>query len=124
MKDKFEELMDVIKNGRKYCPWIKEQTTESYAENIVEEAQEVVKAVENNNNVNLQEELGDVFWDVLMTMHIAECEGRVDSVKIIEGVIEKFRKRKPHIFEKRTPPIEEVWKVWNEAKDKEKHEKS
>lgn len=121
MKDKFEELLNIIKDGRKYCPWIKKQTTEDYAPNIVEEADEVIKAIENKDNKNLQEELGDVFWDLLMTIHIAEQEGRINSRKVIEGVIEKFKKRKPHIFEKRTPNIEEVEEIWNKAKEKEKN---
>lgn len=124
MKDKFEELLTAIQDGRKYCPWIKGQTLESYKNNIKEEAEEVILAIENNDDENLQEELGDVFWDLLMTICIAEQEGRIDSKKVIEGVIQKFKERKPHIFEKRTPPMEEVHKVWDEAKARQKERKN
>lgn len=120
MKDNFLELWEAVKKNRKYCPWAKEQTTDSYAKSILEEGEEVLQAIENENDDNLQEELGDVFWNLLLTMHIAEQEGKVNSKKVIEGVIDKFRRRKPFIFEERTLPIEKVKKMWYEAKAKEK----
>lgn len=121
MKDKFEELLDAVKRNMKYCPYVMNQATEEYVKNISEEIKEVIQAIKNNDNNNLQEELGDVFWDLLMTIHIAELEGRIDPEKVIENVIQKFKERKPFIFEGRTPPIKEVWEIWNKAKAKQKN---
>ena len=122
MKTKFEDLLDAVQRSRKYCPFIQEQTTEKQTKQLESEVQEVLEALEKNDNKNLQEELGDVFWDLLMTIIIAEQEGRINSKAVIEDVIQKFKRRKPFIFEGKTPPKEEVHRIWHEAKAKEKNE--
>ena len=120
MKDEFEELLDAVKRCRRYCPVVKEDTTEKHAIEIKKEAEEVLKAIEKGDNKNLQEELGDVFWDLLMTIIIAEQEGKVNSNKVIEEVIDKFKRRKPFIFKGKTTTKEKAWEMWNKEKDKEK----
>lgn len=123
METKFNELLDAVKKCRKYCPFIQEQTTEKHVEELRLEVQEVIEALEKDDNENLQEELGDVFWDLLMTIIIAEQENKINSKQVIEDVIQKFRRRKPSIFEEKTLPKEEVHRVWHEAKAKEKRRK-
>lgn len=120
MKTKFSELIDAIEKDRKYNPYTLEKTTVEYAKEILNEANEVMQALDNNDNKNLQEELGDVLWDLLMTIHIAEQEKRINSREVINGVIEKFKRRKPYIFEEITPSKEDAKKIWHDAKNKEK----
>ncbi|MBW2993187.1 nucleotide pyrophosphohydrolase [Candidatus Woesearchaeota archaeon] len=120
MKESFEELIDIAKRNRKYSPWIKERTSEEYIKEVLSEVNELMQAIEKGDNKNIQEELGDVFWDTLMLTIIAEEEGKVNAKQVIKGVIEKMKRRKPFILDGKEVTTEEEKRVWFEAKEKEK----
>ena len=120
MKELFEELINIARKNRKYSPWIKERTSEEYSREVLAEVGELMQAIKKGDNKNMQEELGDVLWDTLMLTIIAEEEGKVNAKQVINGVIEKIKRRKPFIFEEKKVTVEEEKKVWFEAKAKEK----
>ena len=77
-------------------------------------------AVEKNDRENLKEELGDLFWDTLMVMLIAEKEGLFKPNEPLLSLIEKMRRRKPYLFTGQKVTLEEAERMWTEAKAKEK----
>lgn len=123
MEDSFRELVDAVRKGRKYCPWCSKVTSNEYSEELVKEAQEIVQAINSNDNKNLQEEIGDLLWDTLTLAIIAEEEGKISARESLKGVVEKMRKRKPFIFEGKHVSLEEAMKIWHEAKAREKNDK-
>lgn len=120
MKESFEKLLEAVRNNRKYDPWASKVTSDEYAKNVVEEAEEVVNAVKNKNHDNVEEEIGDLLWDTIMLAVISEEEGKINSADIIPRILEKMKERKPHIFEQKTISREEARKIWFEAKERQK----
>lgn len=83
------------------CPWDREQTNESLAPYVIEEAHEVAEAAERGSGTELREELGDLFLQVLFHARVAqEAEGadRFDLADVAEGLSAKLRRRHPHVF--------------------------
>ena len=85
------------------------------------EVKEVGEAIENGDKDNLEEELGDVLWDVLMLIKISEDEYGFKLEDIIDVICKKMIRRKPYIFgnEKAETP-EEAVKIWKRVKEEEK----
>ena len=122
-KELFSELISIVDKlrGPQGCLWDKKQTLNSMVPNIIEEAQEVQEAVENEDYPNLCEELGDLFMDILMEIQIAHEAGLFDYQQVLEGAREKFIRRHPHVFgdvSVNTP--EEALLVWKKMKKEEK----
>ncbi|MEG2456150.1 MAG: MazG nucleotide pyrophosphohydrolase domain-containing protein, partial [Oscillospiraceae bacterium] len=80
------------------CPWDKVQTHESIRRNFLEEAYEVVEAIDEENPAHLQEELGDVLLQVLFHTRIEEEAGRFALDDVADGICKKLIYRHPHIF--------------------------
>ena len=121
MKDAFAELLEIIRESRKKCPWCKEQTLESYKDNISDEAAEVAKAIEQEDWDNLKEELGDVLYDTLHVIELGIEKGLFTGKEVIDTVNEKIRRRKPWVFgDEKVATAEEAVKRWNEIKAEEK----
>lgn len=120
MKEAFEELLDIAKRNRKYSLWTRNQTSEKYVNEVLSEVNELMKAINSSDNKHIQEELGDVFWDILMLILIAEEEGKVNSKEVLKSVAEKIKRRAPHIFDGRSITIKEEEMTWFKAKEKEK----
>jgi ribonuclease HI/NTP pyrophosphatase (non-canonical NTP hydrolase) len=122
--DKLNELIELVKNNRKYSPWTNAASIEDFSKELLSESEEVVLAVKNNDLENLKEELGDVLFDVFMLFHICEEKYGFNADESVNMVIDKFQNRKPHIFEKKLVTLEEEKVIWHNAKAKEKTEKS
>ena len=120
MKETFPEFFEAIKNNRKYSPYISNMNSEKYFEEFESEFNEVKEAFEKKDYENLQEELGDVLWDILAFSIILEEEGKVNTKQIMKGMLQKMKERKPHVFEKRTPTLEEEREQFFKAKEKQK----
>lgn len=87
---------------------------------MIEEAYEVLEAIDNEDNENLCEELGDVLLQVVMHSVIAEEEGTFTIDDVIQGEAEKMIRRHPHVFgEKTVDNSDEVLLNWDEIKEKE-----
>ena len=75
---KIEDLLDIMKilRGENGCPWDQVQTHQSIRKNMIEETYEVVEAIDKEDPILLQEELGDVLMQVVFHSQIEESEGR------------------------------------------------
>lgn len=80
------------------CPWDREQTHKSLRATMLEEAYEVLEAIDEGSVSKLKEELGDVLLQVVMQSTIAEEAGEFTLGDVAEGVREKLVRRHPHVF--------------------------
>lgn len=107
--------------GPQGCPWDKEQTLDSLKKYILEEANEVVEAIDNKDFENLKEELGDVLFNIVFMSKLAEQSKKFDINDVIENVTKKLIRRHPHIFgDKKASSAQEVKDIWSEMKKEEK----
>jgi MazG family protein len=123
---KFTELKRVFATlqGPNGCPWDKEQTHLSILPQLREEVRELVDAVRKGNDAHIREELGDVLLHVMFHAEIATREGRFTIEDVIEGLVDKLKRRHPHVFgSARVTSSAQVVKRWNEIKREEKRGK-
>ena len=122
----YEELLEIVAELRSDhgCPWDREQTHESLIKCLKEECQEAVEAIENKDDENLCEELGDVMLQVLMHSQIAAEESRFTIEDVIDMLAHKLVRRHPHVFgDQKALTAEEGLASWNEIKAQEKARK-
>ena len=98
LEDKFKEFVGIVKRLRKECPWDKEQTFDSIKSNTLEEAYEVVEAIDNKDYNELKKELGDLFLHILFHAQIAEENNHFTLEDVIDSINEKLIRRHPHIY--------------------------
>lgn len=103
------------------CPWDREQTHESIARNMIEEAYEAVDAIEQHDAAHLREELGDVLLQVVLQSQIAADAGEFTVADVCRDVNAKMIRRHPHVFgEAAAGSTEEVLSIWDNVKLAEK----
>ena len=101
------------------CPWDREQTPETLIPGIIEETYEVIDAIAENDLPHIKEELGDLFFQVMMLSCIYSEENSFDITDVIKGISEKLVRRHPHVFDKSGTEIltsEEVLVNWARIK--------
>jgi MazG family protein len=104
------------------CPWDREQTHASLRNDLLEEAHEVIEAIDNRDDAHFCEELGDLLLQVVMHSQMAAEESRFDFDQVARGIGEKLIRRHPHVFgEKKLGDTEAVLKQWDEIKRAEKN---
>ncbi len=107
------------------CPWDLEQNFASIAPYTIEEAYEVVDAIERQDMADLKEELGDLLLQVVYHARLAEEEGAFAFADVVEGITSKMIRRHPHVFgdeEARTAGMAKG--AWERIKTEEKAAKS
>ncbi len=124
-KEAIERLAEIIALLRKECPWDKVQTHESLRPGMLEEAYEVVDAINNHDLENLREELGDVLLQVVFHAHIEEENQNFDLTDVINEECEKMIRRHPHVFleeseNNHAKSIDKVLEKWENIKVQEK----
>ena len=97
-EEAFARLIEILKVLRRECPWDREQTHESLRVCMLEEAYEVVEAINTGNYENLEEELGDVFLQVLFHSSLAAESKRFDLTDVINKECDKMIRRHPMFF--------------------------
>lgn len=103
------------------CPWDREQTHESIARNMIEEAYEAVDAIERHDVAHLREELGDVLLQVVLQSQIAADAGEFTVADVCRDVNAKMIRRHPHVFgEAAAGSAEDVLSIWDNVKLAEK----
>ena len=121
----FGKLLHIIDRLRAPdgCPWDRKQTLESMAPNLIEEAFEVVEAIELEDRAGTLEELGDVLLVVTLMARIAEDEGRFDLGQVAERVADKLVRRHPHVFgQAQVDGADQVVSNWERIKREERRE--
>lgn len=114
------EIMKLLRSDNG-CMWDKEQTHQSIRMNFLEEVYEACDAIDNGDDKNLKEELGDVLLQVVFHSRIAEEEGKYDFDAVANDICRKLIHRHPHIFSDVTVnSSEEVLSNWENIKKEEK----
>jgi MazG family protein len=119
----FEKLVEVMARLRAPggCPWDREQTHATLRTYLIEEAYEVLEALDGADDVKFAEELGDLLLQVVFHAQMADEEGRFTIVDVIREIYEKMIRRHPHVFgEKRAKDAAEVLRNWEIIKKEEK----
>ncbi|HEY3208570.1 MAG TPA: nucleoside triphosphate pyrophosphohydrolase [Actinomycetota bacterium] len=105
------------------CPWDREQTHQSLARNLLEEAHEALEAIESGDSDRLREELGDLLLQVVFHAEIASRDGAFDVDDVAETIVAKLIKRHPHVFgDVNVSSAAEVLVNWERIKSEEKGE--
>ncbi|WP_223703319.1 bifunctional methyltransferase/pyrophosphohydrolase YabN [Sutcliffiella deserti] len=120
----FRQTISILR-GPNGCPWDQKQTHESLKKYLIEEAYELIDAIDDNDIDGIIEELGDVFLQVMLHAQIGEDEGFFNIDDVIEGINEKMIRRHPHVFgDASVHDAEDVVKRWDEIKKMEKGERA
>ncbi|HXK49030.1 MAG TPA: nucleoside triphosphate pyrophosphohydrolase [Clostridiales bacterium] len=124
--DQLDRLVNIMKKLRDRdsgCPWDLKQTPESLKKYILEEAYEVLEAIDENNKEELKKELGDLLLQIIFQSQIADENGDFNIEDVAESISDKLERRHPHIFgEKKTLTSDQVKDNWERIK-KEKEGK-
>lgn len=93
-------LVEVMRRllGPDGCPWDRAQTKETLRPYVIEEAFEVVDAIDRGGPAELREELGDLLMQVVFLAELGRAEGSFDLDEVILGIADKLERRHPHIF--------------------------
>jgi tetrapyrrole methylase family protein/MazG family protein len=115
-------LVDVMKRLRSPggCPWDREQTHESLKPYLLEEAYEVLSAIDMHDDEELKEELGDLLLQIVFHAQLADEENRFSIDDVAESIVKKLIRRHPHVFsEVKVNGSEEVLQNWEKIKKDE-----
>ena len=114
-----KELLQIMSRlrGPKGCPWDKKQTHESLRPYVIEEAFELVDAIEGGDNGEVQEELGDILLQIIFHCQIAQEEERFTFDDVIRTISDKLIRRHPHVFgDENAADEEEALQNWERIK--------
>jgi len=119
------EIMAALRDPEHGCPWDVEQTFQSITPYTLEEAYEVIDAIERNDMEDLREELGDLLLQVIYHSRMAEEEGSFSYDDVVLGITQKMIRRHPHVFGDETARNAGMAKgAWDKIKAQEKAEKA
>jgi MazG family protein len=103
------------------CPWDREQTLESLRPYVVEEAHEVVDAIDRHAPEELREELGDLLLQIVFQAELARAQGWFGPDDVVSAICDKMVRRHPHVFgSQKVSGTAEVLANWEQIKAQEK----
>jgi nucleoside triphosphate diphosphatase len=117
------ELIELVRRlrGPDGCPWDAAQTAKSVRMYLLEEAYEVLDAIERGEPEEVRSELGDLLFQIVFLAYLAEEEGRFDFAEVVEEITEKMIRRHPHVFgDVKVRNAEEVAVNWAAIKKTER----
>jgi nucleoside triphosphate diphosphatase len=119
------EIMAALRTPGTGCPWDLEQDFRSIAPYTLEEAYEVVDAIERGDLADLQDELGDLLLQVAFHARMAEERGAFAFGDVVDAITRKLIRRHPHVFgEGRDLAPDEVKVLWDSIKRQEKADRA
>ncbi|MGL1935711.1 MAG: nucleoside triphosphate pyrophosphohydrolase [Fibrobacterales bacterium] len=122
----FQELIDIMARlrGKDGCPWDREQTHESLLQYLIEETAEFIDGVQNGDDAEMCDELGDVLLQVIFHAQIAEEENRFAIEDVISAISNKMVHRHPHVFgDLKLNTSDDVLNNWDSFKQVEKEKR-
>jgi ATP diphosphatase len=124
--DRLIGVMALLRDPAKGCPWDIKQDFKSIAPCTLEEAYEVVEAIENDDMGHLREELGDLLLQVVFHAQMALEKGFFDFEDVAKGLADKLIERHPHVFGERKDvnSAEDVLSNWEADKAKKRKAKA
>jgi XTP/dITP diphosphohydrolase len=96
--DRLGEFLEVMRQLRRECAWKQEQTHRSLTRYLLEETHEAIEAIDEGDAEHLREELGDLLLQVWFHAVIAEEAGEFTLDDVVVDIIDKMRRRNPHVF--------------------------
>ena len=118
-----QELIALIKKLRAPdgCPWDRKQTKQDIGKYLLDESYEVLDALAENNPQHIQEELGDLLFQILFIAEIASQSGEFSLADVMTAIKEKMIRRHPHVFgDVKVNSVREVKENWQEIKKTER----
>ena len=126
--NEFEQLIKIMETLRAPdtgCPWDKVQTKKTLKEYIIEEAYELIEAIDKEDTSNIEEELGDLLLQIVFISQIMKEQGESSISEVIRNLNRKLIRRHPHIFsDSKADTPSEVKNNWEKIKKKEKKKES
>lgn len=122
-KKGFEKALDVMSRLRAPdgCPWDRDQNHHTLKPYLIEEAYEVIDAIDSGDPTRLREELGDLLLQVIFHCQLAREKGLFDASNVAEALADKMISRHPHVFgENQADSTDEVLRNWEISKRKER----
>lgn len=119
----FDELLQIMARLRAPggCPWDREQTHQSIRKYVIEEAYEVAEAIDHDDPRELCAELGDLLLQVVFHAEMAQEAGRFSIDDVCRGIVDKMRRRHPHVFgDVAVEDASEVVRNWEAIKKRER----
>ena len=112
-------LLAKILRSENGCPWDKKQSLADYPARLIEESEEIKEAISQEDWSNLEEEIGDVLFNLCMLMQIAEENKLFTAKKVIDTCHDKIVKRHSWVFgDDKANSAEEALELWNKNKKK------
>ncbi|TVO40090.1 nucleoside triphosphate pyrophosphohydrolase [Vibrio algivorus] len=119
--EQLKSIMQQLRDPENGCPWDKKQTFGSIVPHTIEETYEVVDAIHNQDWKNLQEELGDLLFQVIFYSQMANEQKLFNFDDVVNGVNEKLIRRHPHVFaDENIETEDELNARWEQEKQNEK----
>ncbi len=116
----WDDLVEIMARLRRSCPWDREQTHASLVRYLIEEAYEVVDAIEHGSDAEVSEELGDLLFQIVFHSQLATERGKFSVADVIDGLSNKMIRRHPHVFgDVAVADIDAVWANWEQLKSQE-----
>jgi tetrapyrrole methylase family protein/MazG family protein len=122
-KSAIEDLLRVMSRLRSPtgCPWDREQDHLTLRRHAIEEVYELIDAIENRDDHEMAEELGDLLLQVVFHCQLARERGAFDFEKVTRHLVDKLIRRHPHVFgTTKVKDVDEVWANWEKIKHAEK----
>lgn len=118
------EVIRRLRHPQTGCPWDLEQTHETLLKYLIEESYEFIEAVEKKDSLHMEEEIGDVLFQVLLHTTIGEESGNFTLESAAKHLADKLIRRHPHVFTANDTKLTsaEVLERWQEIKKAEKGE--
>ena len=117
------KIVEKLRDKKNGCLWCNSQTSESIAKYSIEEVNEVIDAINRDDNSNICEELGDLLFQVIFHSQIKSDEKKFDINDVIKSINKKMIRRNPHVFDnknKKKYTLNEIEKNWIKIKNEEK----
>lgn len=122
--DRLLDVMQRLRDPETGCAWDLEQNFKSIAPYTLEEAYEVVDAIERQDLADLKDELGDLLLQVVFHSQMASEQHAFDFADVVGSIVSKMIRRHPHVFgETRFASTEEMKTSWEATKERERAEK-
>ncbi len=120
--DEFDKTVEIMRKLRSEqgCPWDRKQTHQSLKAYLIEEAYELMEAIDEEDPEKMKEELGDLLFQIVFHAQLASERGEFNIRDVLEAINKKMIARHPHVFgTDRLETAEQVLKRWDEFKKRE-----